>query len=222
MIVDAELLPLHGVLVPQTDPAFTPEILRHMKRGSYELAEARALWHVLRDDDRLLELGTGCGFLAAFASLRLGSAAVLTVEADPKMAPTIRATFAANGVSPLLMIAAVGDGCARRVDRAVDFWATRTAPLDGTEVAETVVDGIDLRTLLARHLPAVVVIDNEGGELALCGVPLPAHVRALVVETHGPECARAVDEWLLGQGFLVVADWESTSPDVTIWRRRER
>jgi len=209
---------VQGIRIP-TGLFLTPEIQRHMQRGSYELAECRALWHELRAGDRVLELGTGCGFLAAFAALR--GAAVLTVEADPQLEPKIRQVFALNGVAPELLIRAVSRyGLARRVLRAPDFWATRTEPLDGSESpGETLVDGVTLPALLLRHWPTVVVIDIEGGELGLCGVPLPPCVRVVIVETHGAECAGAVADWLRAEGFELSLEQVSTSPDVTTWRR---
>ncbi len=210
---------VHGVSIPM-GPAMTGNIRRHMQLGSYELAELRALWLTLRAGDRVLELGAGCGLLAAYAAKVVGSPNVLTVECDPLLEQTIRDVFAANDVRPELVIAAVGDGRARRVARAPDFWSTRTAKLEGTQSpGEPVVDGIDLPSLLARHAPTVLVIDIEGAELELCGVELRRPLRSVIVETHGADCERAVAAWLNEQGFRVCGDWQSTSPDVALWHR---
>lgn len=217
-----DVILVHGVRVP-LGPAISGPVLEHMRRGSFELAEARALWRILRHGDRVLELGAGCGFLSTYCAQRLGSEAVLTVEADPGLEATIRAVYAENGVSPRLLMRAVSrDGHKLRLLRSPDFWATKTAtePSPSPGNFGTWVHGISFGELLSRHEPTVVVVDIEGGELDLCGEHLPASVRELVVETHGPECERAVAAWLCAEGFAVLADGlHAESPDVWTWRR---
>jgi FkbM family methyltransferase len=215
---------VHGVRIPM-GPVMTAEVRRHMLRGSYELAEVRALWQTIRAGDRVLELGTGCGLLATYAAKVVGSAAVLTVEADPLLEQTIRHVFALNDVEPELVIGAVGkDASPRGLERAPDFWATRTTPLDPKAPPRLdlrVVAGVDFARLLEQHLPTIVVIDIEGGELEICGTALPAQVRAVIVETHGDACANAVALWLIDQGLRLAEHWVSSSPDVALWLRHD-
>jgi len=218
----ADVWQVHGVSIPM-GPVMTGNVRQHMQRGSYELAEVRALWSILRAGDRVLELGTGCGLLATYAAKVVGSASVLTVEADPLLEQTIRDVFALNDVAPELLIRAVGrDTRPHRLERAADFWATRTLPDDPhapRDLASRFVAGVDFASLLDRHKPTIVVVDIEGGELELCGAELPASVRAVIVETHGQECAKAVAVWLNEQGLKVSGDWQSSSPDVDLWLR---
>lgn len=182
-----------GVVIPITD-RFSARMQEAVRRGAYEAAERRMLERHLNDGDRLLELGSGCGYLATVAAKRLGSDAVVTVEADPEMVETICCTFNANGVAPTLLVGAVAaDDSPRTVARAPDFWSTKTGP-GGTEPS------LPLASLLAEHRPTVVLCDIEGGEAELCGQPLPG-VRLVIIEAHGEHLRKRVNEWLTGEGF---------------------
>ncbi len=194
---------VHHVNVP-LDERIGEQVRAALHGGGYEGAEYRALKSVLRKSDRVLELGAGLGVLATYCAKRLeDNSAVLTVEADPLMAPLIRATFAANDVSPTLLIAAAsGSGAPMRLARAPEFWSTKAYPLAGERPGADIVlvDGVALPALLSRHSPSVLVIDIEGGETSLVETPLPG-VRAVLIEVHSEEADTAVHGWLSRQGF---------------------
>ncbi len=178
----------------------SPQIEWVMANGGYETAEYQALKTLLRLSDRVLELGAGVGFLAAYCAERLGDdTKVLAVEADPSMHESICATFEANGVKPGLVMAAVSaTGEPRVLQSASDFWSTKTAsPGQGLG---TLVDGVALSALVARHKPTVIICDIEGGETDLAGADLPG-VRAVLIEVHSDQAEIAVESWLTPQGF---------------------
>lgn len=186
---------LGGVVVPLTD-RFSDRTREAVRCGVYEAAERHLLETALVPGDRLLELGAGCGYLASVAAKRIGSEAVVTVEADPEMAETISRTFRANDVAPTLLVgAAAADDCPRSLERAPDFWSTKTSAS-----AEGDVEALPLSRLIADHRPTVVLCDIEGGEADLCGQPLPG-VRLIIIEAHGEPLRRRVSEWLLAEGF---------------------
>lgn len=196
-----DCIKVHRMHVPKTDWR-SPQIEWVMANGGYEAAEFFALKRLLRKTDRVLELGAGVGFLAAYCAERLGdSSKVLTVEADPKMEAAIRATFAANDVTPELLIAAVsGQGTPMVIDRAADFWSTKTwhQPQPGEE--HDTVEGVSLETLVERHRPTVVICDIEGTEVTLKSTELSG-VRAVLIEVHSEEADKTVDDWLVLQNF---------------------
>ena len=192
----------HGVQVPLGE-RFSPVIRESFARGTYESTELTVLRGLLREEDRVLELGAGCGFLAAWCALRIGSARVCTVEADPQMLGVLQATFRANGVSPQVIFAAASArGERRTLERAKDFWSTRTSV---TRDGIASVAGARLDELLAQHLPTVLVVDIEGGERWLGPTALTG-VRAVLLECHSRADRTAVDDWLLPQGFARSAE----------------
>lgn len=189
---------IHHATVPVGEHV-TPTIARALESGSYEADEYQALKKILRKTDRVLELGSGLGLLATYCAKRLeDNSRVLTVEADPKMADVIRATFVANDVSPELLIAAVsGSGKPMKLERSENFWSTKTSPaLEGVET----VDGVALSTLIERHRPTILICDIEGGETTLTETAIEG-VRAVLIEVHSEEADKAVETWLVSQGF---------------------
>ena len=200
---------LHHVNVP-IGPRVTDAVKTFIDCGAYEADEYRALKRLLRKSDRVLELGTGLGVLATYCAKRLeDDERVLTVEADPEMAPVIAATFEANGVAPKLLIAAVsGDGRPRMLHRADDFWSTGTSIVPDDVAGSPlvpVVDGVALGNLLHTHAPTICIIDIEGGEVTLVDTLLPDCVRAVLIEVHTEEAENAVARWL-GEQFFVRND----------------
>ena len=61
----------------------------------------------LRDDQRVLEIGTGTGYNAALLSERLGDDHVTTIDIDPCLTETARTRLAAAGYHPVVV---TGDG----------------------------------------------------------------------------------------------------------------
>jgi tetratricopeptide (TPR) repeat protein len=187
---------LRDIVLPITD-RFSATMVQAIESGVYEAAERDILEALLAPGDRLLELGAGCGYLATVAAKKLGSGSVVTVEADPEMAPTIQKTFEVNEVSPLLIVGAVGkDSSPKTVERAPDFWSTKTRP--GGETP-----GLAFGALLRAHSPTVLAIDIEGGEAELCGEALPEGVRAVLIEAHGQQLDDDVTRWLVSEGYRV-------------------
>ncbi len=197
-------LTLHGVTIP-LDGQISEVVRGHMRRSGFELHEAQAVFRLLERDDVVLELGTGCGFLAVYCAQRC--AKVVTVEAAERMRQTIAAVLEANPLgerAPVVSLfgAVSRTGARRRLHPADDFWATRTSPVDPTRPGPDVA-GLALSDLLETHAPSVLVIDIEGGETELAGEPLPTHVRAVVIETHEIASATAcpIAAWLTAEGF---------------------
>ena len=185
---------LRGVTIPITE-RFSATMVAAVESGAYEAAEHALLAELLSPGDRLLELGTGCGYLAVAAAKLIGAERVTTVEADPEMRATIRKTFEANGVEPKLVIGAVSrDGSPRTVERADNFWSSTTRP-GGDELS------LVFENLLAAYDPTVLLCDIEGGESELVGTPLPRMLRAVIMETHGNDLSKRVAAWLREQGF---------------------
>jgi FkbM family methyltransferase len=192
---------LHHVNVPLHD-RISEKIRQYLHAGEYETEEYRALKGLLRKTDRVLELGTGVGFLATYCAKRLDDGSrVLTVEADASMAGAIQATFAANDVAPTLLFGAVSaHGDPRYLERAADFWSTKTPRVPSGDGTRETVDGVTLDALVQQHAPTVLIVDIEGTESELAPTQLPG-VRAVLIEAHSPEADDAVQSWLEPQGF---------------------
>lgn len=174
----------HGILLQLENDAISKHIRKVVYRGTYESSEANLIRQTLEPSDRVLEVGSGMGFIATFCAKALGrSDAVLAVEAVPKMEPVIRENFSLNCVSPELISAAVGleEGeCSFIVSDS--FWSSSAANIanSGTEIT---VPMVTLSDLIERFGPTYLVVDVEGMERRLFKQDLGS-VRKICLEIH--------------------------------------
>lgn len=200
-----------GLTIPL---AATPEfesVRRSMYRGAYEGHELQALAKLIKPEDVVLELGAGLGVVSTFIAKRLNSPEQLTtVEANPRLLPSIEAVAAQNGLKLKVLQGAVGarDGSAEFFF-ANNFHSSST--LDrGLGAQATVVETLAFDRLLRDIKPSVVVFDIEGGEVEIFADPLPASVRVVCGEMHphivGDAAITRIIESFFKQGFVLRVD----------------
>lgn len=193
----------HGVLLPVKHSLISPAIAREIYFGDYEAKEIEIIRRRLADDDVVLEVGAGLGFLSAYCAKRVGSEKVFAFEANPELIPLIRATYAKNAVAPTLINAllARGDG-EREFHLEDDFWASSAHRTGGRSIK---VRQLDLNAELARIAPSFLVVDIEGGEAEFFAAADLRTVRKICVETHpdvlGNQVLSKMFAGLLAQGF---------------------
>jgi FkbM family methyltransferase len=207
-----QLITHHGIRLPLTE-AVSEEMRATLYSGRYEEREYEVLGKLLQAEDRVLELGSGLGFITVLCALRCGSERVTSVEANPHLLSTLRTTFLCNGVSPQLVPGVVSaDGQAQTLFVNDNFWSSSTHDRGGKP---TLVPGVAFESLLQRYHPSVLVIDIEGGELALTGTTIAPDVRAIIIELHaavtGVEGADQVRSWITRHGFQITRDWGNRS-----------
>ncbi len=174
-----------GVRLPLRHALITPEIAKEIYFGDYERKEAEIVTKRLADDDVVMEIGAGIGFLSAYCARRIGSERVFAYDANPALMEIIAATYAANGVSPIVINAMLGAGAGRArffVER--QFWASTTVKEGTREAQEIEVEQRDLNGEIARIRPTFLIVDIEGGEAELFPLADLSGVRKICVETH--------------------------------------
>ncbi|WP_327236524.1 methyltransferase domain-containing protein [Streptomyces sp. NBC_01317] len=84
----------------------------------------------VRDGDRVLEIGTATGYVAALLSERLGSDRVVSVEIDAALSQQAADTLADHGLSPRLVVGDGAEGWAEDApyDRLISTCALRHIP----------------------------------------------------------------------------------------------
>ena len=179
---------LSGVALTIPSALLTKRIRMKLNNGGYEGHESRAAQLVVDYGDRVLDLGSGVGYVATICAMLAGSENVVTVEANPDLLDVIRTNLDNNDCAEATVLhgAAVGapvDGGILQLRQAHAFWASSLA--DGDEGGRTVdVPALVTADLLAEYEPTVVMMDVEGAEAGMFDTPWPDHVRVLVMELH--------------------------------------
>jgi FkbM family methyltransferase len=196
-----------GVRLLLNHQAVSPYIRKIVYNGGYESAESAMLEATLEPDDRVLELGSGMGFIATFCAKMLGNgAAVCAIEALPQMEALIRENFRLNGVNPELVMAAIGlDNGECTFTVADNFWSSSAANASANGEKITV-PMVALGSLIERFRPTYLVVDVEGMEKTLFQQDLGT-VKKICLEIHphyvGDEGIRKCLMDLFQQGFAV-------------------
>jgi len=141
---------------------------------------------MVRDGDRVLELGAGVGLVSTIAAKKTDPKNVICVEANPGLLPLIAETHRINGVSDVTVLGGVAvaqdDGGEVSFYLREHFWASSMTP--GPDAREVKVPRVGIADLIARHAPQVLSMDIEGAEAALmAGVDL-GPCRTVMMELH--------------------------------------
>jgi FkbM family methyltransferase len=174
-----------GTVRLNTNPADIPRSLRTaIFKGLYELPERQLVEASVRQGDRVLEIGTGIGFISILCSQRTGVGQVLSYEANPALRPAIEGNYRLNGLTPNLKMRAV-----TVKGQPISFFQNAnvisSSLLDRENDARKItVESDPINEVIAAHRPDVIVMDVEGAEIDLLTAADLPEVRSIVVETH--------------------------------------
>jgi hypothetical protein len=90
---------IEGLRLDVPDIHLNDRIRSRLASGGYEGHEARAALMRLRAGQRVLELGSGIGFIACLCARVAGAENVATVEANPALLPVIAGNLVRNGAA---------------------------------------------------------------------------------------------------------------------------
>ncbi len=188
----------------------SPEMIDSLKSGSYEGGELKPIRMHMVPGDRVMEIGTGLGFITLFCAKIVGDRNVFTFEANPENEAHIRETFALNGMSPTLQIGILSKEAGEaELFLEPSLWSTSVIQRS-KQARRIVVPKINLNDRVREIKPTFLVIDIEGAEYDLTGV-IDFHTASKVmIELHpyiiGPEKSQAVRDRFASAGFRCV--WE--------------
>lgn len=210
---------LHGVTINLRSTAISDRVARGMYIGPYERFETRIVESVLRDDDRVLELGTGIGYLSALCAKRIGSDKVWTVEANPELEEPIRETYKLNGVSPSLQMCVLGEA-----DGEVTFHISENytgSSLQKSEGRPVTIRQRSFQDLLSEARPTFLICDIEGGEVPLLLNTTLEDITKICIEMHpqviGDKACSSLIHKFLSDGFL--CNWRLSAGNVFLFYR---
>lgn len=192
-----------GLKIPKHPQITRGRIRGALKKNAYERKECDAVMRVVREGDRVLELGGGIGYMSTLLSVRKRVASVVSYEANPALIPYIRSVHAANGVTNVDLRNAL---LAPRAGDPVPFYIRRNflaSSLDRDADPDSVTEAVEIvqhpvGPVLEAEKPDVLVCDIEGAEAELLPAADWSCLRAAVIELH--------PQWIGQSGVQAVFD----------------
>lgn len=180
-------------------------VLRFIDNGQYESGEVTIVKNTLTTEDRVLELGTGLGFISAYCSKKIGDNKVFTYEANPAMEPMISQLYKKNNVLPVVKFAMLGreKGLKKFYVSENGFFSSSQIPLKNAK--EIDVEVLPLNEVIQVIQPTYFIMDIEGGEYDVFSFIDFQTIRKIQFELHpdllGKEKVNEIFSLLAKNGF---------------------
>lgn len=189
-MIEIETIEHFGVRL-ELDPAvMSPKMIAVMRASRFERQEAKQLDLILEDDEIVLEIGAGIGFISTLLTKSDKTKRVVSYEANPDLLPVIEKTVLNNlndkaGKHSVRNAILSNDMSHRNVAFYIhrDFWASSLLPLENP----LRVDKIPMRSFnsaLKEIRPTLIVCDIEGAELNLFTGAKLEGVKKIYLEIH--------------------------------------
>lgn len=200
-----------GLTVDARRSGMIEPILRQLLQSEYERPEINGIAMVVREGDRVLELGAGLGIISALAGRAVGPLGrVLSYEANSSLLADTQAFFAANGIENVTMVNAVLvnelDPKPRKFHLSGSFAESSLLGVKGHRAKGSVeVAANSLSSVLSEFQPDVLICDIEGAELELFPAFPSSNLRAAVIELHphrlSPGQIQSIHDGLAAKGL---------------------
>ncbi len=204
----------HGLRFPNAPDILSQQHFNALKNNHFERWEHRAVAKLATNQDNVLELGGGFGFLSSVMAVKCNVNAVTTLEPNPALAKYIAQVHHLNGVKNAEVIEAIAGPTALE---KIPFHIRRNllaSSLDddiGKKPVRTIdVKSIDINRLIQEYEISYIVCDIEGGEADLIDFLEPGQLRAITIELHPNKISndgvRSIFEKLHENGLVYSTD----------------
>lgn len=178
-----------GLMIPASP--YIPDVrATAIEEGRHERPERTALQAMLREGDRLVELGAGIGFLGALAAKTIPDLQLLAYEANPELLPTIQDFYALNQLTPRAEARNEIVIADPKRPEHVDFHIHgsylgsslyRVGPAGRQPIK---VPTVSWSAVKAAFRPTILLMDIEGAELDFLAHADLSGLRAVILEFH--------------------------------------
>lgn len=206
-----DIIRLHGFDIGLDKDAVSLPILKQMLKGWYEDKELQIMAALLKQGDRMLEMGAATGITSMWAAKLIGAENVFPYELNPYLVDWAHDNFARNGfdikVGQTALVADKQD-VAAEIDFHIheDFWASSLVKPKGRHETIQVETG-SFEKAITTHKANVLLIDIEGGEVDLLMKADISGINKIIMEIHydaaGKQETNAMVKHLTDQGFFL-------------------
>ena len=160
-----ETVEIAGVRIPIDPAIMSDKIQQQLRAGRWEDGETAVLPTIVAAGDRVIDLGAGIGFLAAFIGLLRKAELIVAVEANPELMPLIGALAGLNGVEIEALNALVAIETTSPTHPFYlhnDLWASSPIRIKDSSLRGVVeLPVTTLEALAAEFSPTLMIIDLE-------------------------------------------------------------
>ncbi len=203
-----------GITIGIDYNCFSDVIVDHMLAGYYETDELSVIDHLIRPDDKVLEIGAGVGFTSSYIAKQLSKkGSIECFEGNPHLIPIIKKNHQRNGVDIKVnnVILAKEPGTTTFY-LADNFWSSSLGDKKGKEV---VLPQVSFQDYLDNSGPTMLVVDIEGGEIELFKGIVLKSVEKICIELHpgvtGVEPMNQLIKSFQAQGFQLREEMSKTA-----------
>lgn len=215
-----------GMKFPKDGNFITGQLRASLREDRYERKESDCVLKLVRDDDVVIELGAGVGYMSTLVATKRKIRSVHAFEANPALIPYIKSVHEANGLENAHVTHAI---LGKRAG-SVDFYTRRNLlsssmmALD-TDTPENV-EKVKVDVLNAGHVfrdikPTILIADIEGAEADLLPQLDLSILRGAMIELHpqhiGPAGVNAVFSAMIAAGLAYYA--RASTQKVVCFRR---
>ncbi|MDX0249805.1 FkbM family methyltransferase [Sinorhizobium meliloti] len=188
-------LECRGVKFPDDKNIITPRVRESIMAGRYESKEATQVEKLLKEGDRVLEIGSGLGFISTIAARDPKTEDVLCYEADPRLIPFIKSVHELNGIKKATVrnVALTTDLSQKELTFYVrkDFWGSSFSKAAGEYESTAIIPTQSFNEVVQQFRPTFIVCDIEGAELDLFFNASLFGVTRVLMEIHSRVLGRA-------------------------------
>ena len=206
----------------------TPRIIKEIESGGYEQREVLFARRVVKENDRVLELGAGLGFVSAAVCSEVVPKHYTAVEADERLIPHIRRTHEKNNIRNVKVLRGAFVSSREDVERGYvefgvskAFWGSGIDKAGEENTTLVKVPTFDISEFIRKKRISVLISDIEGGELEILRHLDFGPLKRVIMELHpkvfGLEGMREIFQILDRNNFVYNAR-NSHGPVVTFVR----
>ncbi|TGN67630.1 FkbM family methyltransferase [Paracoccus liaowanqingii] len=177
---------LHDVTIPLNKIDVSDVIFNSIISGQYEAKEARIAYSLLRQGDRVLELGAGLGIITTVMAKSAG-VFIWAFDANPDIVELGRVVLEENGISNVEYnqgLLSAGDSKDHVFYVRRDFWMSSMLEEQGPFDKVVILQSSDIDCFIRSKAINVVVLDIEGAERELLSNASFKGVDRVFLETH--------------------------------------
>ena len=215
-----------GMKFPKDGHFITGQLRAALRENRYEAKEAQCVLKLVRDEDTVIELGAGIGFMSTLIATKRKIKAVHAFEANPALIPYIRSVHEANELENADVTNAILGPRKGSADFYVrqNLLSSSMEPLEGATDENTQkvkADVLNARQTFKSVDANVLNVDIEGADATLLPQLDLTGLRGAMIELHpqyiGPEGVIAVFKAMMDAGLAYYA--RGSTHNVVCFRR---